>query len=176
MSFFLMHRGPICFNTYFTSEYEQFLFLLFFILSSPLYPLVIAVYFILKQVLFPLTEFVSTLPYINSPVSGTFLSCSFILWIIPCISLCKKYYLDFTSSITFTKIKSWWRECGEVDPLLKKILFFFYSYFFFWSFYLEIFIFILASSIFILTLMSFIHFISPIIFPFFAQFFFTYPT
>lgn len=79
MSFFLMHRGPICFNTYFTSEYEQFLFLLFFILSSPLYPLVIAVYFILKQVLFPLTEFVSTLPYINSPVSGTFLSCSFIL-------------------------------------------------------------------------------------------------
>lgn len=119
-----MHRGPICFNTYFTSEYEQFLFLLFFILSSPLYPLVIAVYFILKQVLFPLTEYVSTLPYINSPVSGTFLSCSFILWIIPCISLCKKYYLDFTSSITFTKIKSWWRECGEVDPLLKKILFF----------------------------------------------------
>lgn len=171
-----MHRGPICFNTYFTSEYEQFLFLLFFILSSPLYPLVIAVYFILKQVLFPLTEFVSTLPYINSPVSGTFLSCSFILWIIPCISRCKKYYLDFTSSITFTKIKSWWRECGEVDPLLKKILFFFYSYFFFWSFYLEIFIFILASSIFILTLMSLIHFISPIIFPFFAQFFFTYPT
>lgn len=53
--FFLVHRGLICFNMYSTSEYEQFLILIFFILSSPLYSLFIAVYFIFKQVLIPLT-------------------------------------------------------------------------------------------------------------------------
>lgn len=77
--------------------------------------------------------------------------------------------------IKFRESKGCCRKYGEMGCLLKNIDFFLFVHILSWSFYLEIFIFILASYIFILILMSFIHFTSLIISPILLHIFcFTY--